>query len=75
MSGPLRDLGAWPVADPLTVPFLGSRQVIAAILHRHPDQVKRHGQPVACDVRTKAPLYDADQVDAVLKTRRRRTAA
>jgi hypothetical protein len=69
MTGPIRRLGADPYDH--TTPVLGSRQAVGFMLARHPDLVKKWGEPVACDVKTKAPLYDAEQVEAALKDRRR----
>lgn len=68
---PIHRLATWPSPWP---PIVGSRQAVAGMWGRHPDQVKRHCEPVACDVKTRTPLYDADEVGAILLTRRRRVA-
>lgn len=54
--------------------FLGSRQAVALYFDRHPDQVKRHCEPVACDLKTRTPLYDSAQAARVLRSLRRRVA-
>jgi hypothetical protein len=54
--------------------MLATRVAIGAMLHRHPDQVSRHAEPVACDVSTRLDLYDADAVEAAIRSRRRRVA-
>lgn len=54
--------------------LLGSRRVIAAYVHRHPDQVRRHCEPVACDVETHALLYDADHAHDTFREIPRRAA-
>lgn len=57
------------LAGPL---MLGTRQVAAVLTARHPDLVRRRCRPVACDVRTRIPLYDLDQVAAVFRRTPRR---
>jgi hypothetical protein len=52
--------------------FIGSRQAIARYYARHPDQVKRHCNPIACDIATKTPLYDSTQAGPILTRLRRR---
>ena len=42
--------------------MLGTRKTAAVLIHRHPDQIRRHCEPIACDVPTKAALYDLDEV-------------
>lgn len=54
--------------------LLASRQVAAKLAERHPDQVRRHCQPVACDTATRQPLYDADETVRTLSALRRRVA-
>lgn len=53
--------------------LLGTRQAVAVAINRHPDQVKQHCMPVACEIGTKFPLYDADEAHAVMRGRRRVT--
>lgn len=55
--------------------LLGTRHTAAVLVHRHPNLVRRHCEPVACDVESRALLYDLDQVDAVLRGRTRRYSA
>lgn len=38
--------------------FLGPRAAAAAYSRRHVNQVRRHCEPIACDVKTHAHLYD-----------------
>lgn len=52
--------------------LLGTRQAAAMLVNRHPDLVRRHCAPVACDVKSRALLYDLFVVDAELATRQRR---
>lgn len=55
---------------------LGTRRAAALIVHRHPDLVRRRCQPIACDVASRASLYDLSQVESTFaKTPRRFTAA
>lgn len=54
--------------------YLATRIAVAALLNRHPDQVSRHAEPVACDVATRLALYDVDDVEAAVKRLRRRVA-
>lgn len=54
--------------------MLASRVATAAMLSRHPDQISRHNQPIACDLRTHLELYDVDAVERSLAKRRRRVA-
>jgi len=51
--------------------LLGTRQYAAEFAGRHVNQVRRHCVPVACDVRTRQPLYDLDVCVAQLATLRR----
>ena len=62
-----------PLWEPITrdTPLIGSRQAVGALLERHPDQIKRWCTPIACDIRTKAPMYDVDEAAKVLRERRR----
>lgn len=43
---------------------LVTRQVAAAQLRRHPAQITRRCQPVACDATLRVPLYDLDDCAA-----------
>lgn len=54
--------------------YLATRVGAATLLNRHPDLVSRHAEPVACDVSSKLALYDLDEVEAAVTTRRRRVA-
>lgn len=54
--------------------MLGSRAAAAAYAHRHPNLVRRHCEPVACDVRTHAALYDLTAACDTLKALGRRVA-
>lgn len=54
--------------------LLGTRHAASVLVHRHVDQVRRRCQPVACDVRTKAALYDLDDVAAQFADVPRRVA-
>jgi hypothetical protein len=47
--------------------ILTSRRAIAVALRRHPDSVTRHCTPVACDVESRALLYDLDESCAILE--------
>lgn len=51
---------------------MAPRNVAAALVNRHPDDVRRRCAPVACDVGTRAWLYDLDEVSQVLTTVPRR---
>jgi len=46
--------------------MLGTRLTTAALTARHENQVRRHCEPVACDVASHALLYDLDACAAVL---------
>lgn len=74
-AGPIHRLGLHPARWEDCPRVIGSRQAIAAMLGRHPDQIKRWGQPVACDVKTRTPLYDGDEMAEIMATRRRRLRA
>lgn len=52
---------------------LAPRWAIAVVLQRNPELVSRHCTPVACDVQTRAYLYDVDEAEAVLAARLRRS--
>jgi hypothetical protein len=54
--------------------LLGTRKAAALLVHRHPDQVRRRCQPVACDAETRALLYDLDAVHAAFRGVSRRAA-
>lgn len=43
--------------------MLGTRRAAAMLVHRHPDMVRRRCQPVACDRKSHALLYDLDEVE------------
>lgn len=55
--------------------LIGTRQAAALLVHRHRDQVRRHCRPIACDVATKAALYDLDAVAEAFRDTRRRSVA
>lgn len=55
--------------------ILVTRQSAAYFLRRHPDQISRHCEPIACDTRSRLPLYDMDAVFERVATLRRRRAA
>lgn len=42
--------------------LLGTRQAAALLTRRHQDQVRRQCAPVACDLASRALLYDLDAV-------------
>jgi hypothetical protein len=46
---------------------LAPRGMVARVLGRYPATVSRHCVPVACDVATKALLYDVDAAEVVLQ--------
>lgn len=50
---------------------LAPRRAVSAVLGRHPELISRHCTPVACDVRTRAHLYDVDEVEEILAKRAR----
>lgn len=50
--------------------LLGSRAAAAALASRHVNSVRRYCEPVACDVGTRALLYDLDAVCARFRARR-----
>jgi hypothetical protein len=50
--------------------LLGSRAAAAAFAGRHVNSVRRYCEPVACDVGTRALLYDLDAVCERFRTRR-----
>lgn len=52
--------------------LLGNRDTAAMYSARHVNLVRRHCEPVACDVRTKALLFDLDAVCDTLRVRQRR---
>lgn len=62
--GDIARMGGYPVT--LATPTLVSRDLVAACARRHPDLVKRHCTPLACDVKSKRPLYDYDAAVATL---------
>lgn len=43
--------------------ILATKQALGFYLERSPDLVRRHCEPVACDVRSRALLYDAEDVE------------
>ena len=44
---------------------LATRQVVASQIRRHPAQITRRCQPVACDTALHVPLYDIDECAAI----------
>lgn len=46
--------------------ILAPRWMIAQVTGRYSGTVARHCKPVACDVQTKALLYDAEEAELVL---------
>ena len=64
-------LGILPAALEDNPPVIVSRRALAVLWARHPDQVRRHCEPIACDVKTRAPLYDADEAGGVLRRLKR----
>lgn len=63
------------VRDDDTGRMLGTRQTAARLTGRHPDQVRRRCQPVACDVDSRASLYDLDTVADTFRNTRSRYVA
>lgn len=55
--------------------MLGTRKAAAVLTARHPDQIRRHCEPVACDLASRALLYDLDQVAAAVRDLPRREKA
>lgn len=53
---------------------LATRQVIALTTGRNPETISRRCTPVACDVRTRASLYDMEEVSEVFRKLRKRAA-
>lgn len=45
---------------------LAPRWMIASVLGRHPELISRHCTPLACDVYSRALLYDVDEAAQVL---------
>lgn len=54
--------------------MLGTRKAAALLTGRHPNLVRRYCEPVACDARSRAVLYDLDDAVTRLRTRQRRVA-
>lgn len=54
--------------------LLGTRRAAGMLVHRHADQIRRRCQPVACDLASRAVLYDLDEVDAMFRAVPRRVA-
>lgn len=52
---------------------LASRRVIGHLIGRNPDLISRYCDPAACDVRTRALLYDTDAVADLFAGRQTRT--
>lgn len=77
MSNPQQPITARLGVDPARLedlpPVLASRRTVALLWARNADQVRRHcgAAIVACDVQTRAPLYDADQAGTLLVRLRR----
>jgi hypothetical protein len=61
--GPARARARWGSDGAILAP----RWAIAHVTGRYPGTVARHCAPVACDVHTKALLYDVDAAHAVLE--------
>jgi hypothetical protein len=53
---------------------LGTRLAAAVLSERHPDQISRHVEPIACDVETRLALYDLAEVEAAVSALKRRVA-
>lgn len=51
--------------------LLGSRTVLAAYARRHESVIRRHVTPIACDVRTRAALFDLEAAVDTLRHARR----
>lgn len=54
--------------------MLATRVGTAALINRHPSELTRHADPVACDAKTRRLLYDVLAVEAMFARRRRRVA-
>ena len=54
--------------------LLGTRKAAGVLVSRHPDLVRKRCQPVACDVPSKALLYDLDAVADTFSATPRRVA-
>lgn len=54
--------------------LLATRHASAVLIHRHPDQVRRRCQPVACDAVSRALLYDLAAVEEAFRSTPRRAA-
>lgn len=52
--------------------LIGTRQAAALLTGRHPDLVRKRCAPIACDVTTRAVLYDLDAVAATFRNTPRR---
>lgn len=52
--------------------LLGSRFAAARFTNRHADDIRHRCKPVACDVVTRAALYDLDAVEQHFASRKRR---
>lgn len=56
--------------------ILADRRVLVSERVASDGTIRRHGVPIACDVRTRAVLYDLTQIlDATAKVHRRRSRA
>ena len=54
---------------------LVTRQAAGYYVQRHPDVISRNCEPVACDVRSRLPLYSLEAVcERVAELRKRRVA-
>ena len=54
--------------------ILCTRSAAAALVERHPSELSRHAQPIACDVKTRLALYDVQTVETIFRRKRRRVA-
>lgn len=52
--------------------MLGTRKAAAVLTARHENVVRRHCEPIACDLESRALLYDLDQVAAAVRDLPRR---
>ncbi len=52
--------------------ILITRVAAGYFLKRHPDLIRRHGNPVACIVASRAVLYDLDELEVVFRDTPRR---
>ena len=55
--------------------LLATRDAAAKLIERHPVQLRVKVNPVACDVRSKLPLYDVDEASEAFRNTPRRQRA